>query len=275
MHDETLAALVRRHRDVEFCIRQQMKIDSSLRAHIAREFFGFSTKLPEAERAAAMKQTEALFKAVRAGTIEAVHDAAASMILMNDAARAPFDKIRTDNEKAMAKLARTLPAIGFVQGVKGFGELSFARIVATAGPLHNWRCHKLLCNRLGLGVYNGRAGSSWRKGFAKPLALGAEDWIAFGHSPHRNAMMFVISDTLFRQQWTGAAKAGNDIGMPSGPYGEIYLARRTKTMEEHPDWTPGHRRADALRIMVKALVRDLWRAWLADVNGPVEMREAA
>jgi hypothetical protein len=37
-----------------------------------------------------------------------------------------------------------------------------------------------------------------------------------------------------------------------------YALRRAKTAVTHPDWTDGHAYSDALRVMMKAFLRDLW-----------------
>lgn len=43
-------------------------------------------------------------------------------------------------------------------------------------------------------------------------------------------------------------------------YRAVYDQRREHTAETHPDWTPGHSHNDALRILSKRILRDLWRA---------------
>lgn len=50
------------------------------------------------------------------------------------------------------------------------------------------------------------------------------------------------------------------VKQASSPYRAAYDARRAHTAETHPDWTPGHSHNDALRIVSKAILRDLWRA---------------
>lgn len=42
------------------------------------------------------------------------------------------------------------------------------------------------------------------------------------------------------------------------PYRAIYDARRLRTSETHPDWTLGHSHNDALRVMGKSILRELW-----------------
>lgn len=43
------------------------------------------------------------------------------------------------------------------------------------------------------------------------------------------------------------------------PYRGLYDQRRAHTIITHSDWTPGHSHNDALRIVAKAVLRDLWR----------------
>jgi hypothetical protein len=44
------------------------------------------------------------------------------------------------------------------------------------------------------------------------------------------------------------------------PFRVIYDARRAHTSSTHPEWADGHSHNDALRIMSKAILKDLWRA---------------
>lgn len=77
----------------------------------------------------------------------------------------------------------------------------------------------------------------------------------------------VIEMTGFRHQWAGADEETGESGKPKGPYGEVYAKRRARTAETHPDWTKAHSHKDALRIMTKALIADLWSAWRAARKG--------
>jgi hypothetical protein len=60
----------------------------------------------------------------------------------------------------------------------------------------------------------------------------------------------------------------------AGDYRQVYDARRAHTAETHPDWTPGHSHNDALRIVSKRILRDLWRA-ARDYHCPELSQEAA
>lgn len=43
-----------------------------------------------------------------------------------------------------------------------------------------------------------------------------------------------------------------------GGYRKVYDARRAATKISHPDWTDGHSHNDALRIVSKAILKDMW-----------------
>lgn len=43
-----------------------------------------------------------------------------------------------------------------------------------------------------------------------------------------------------------------------GAYRYLYDERKEATRISHPEWTDGHRHADAMRIMAKAILRDAW-----------------
>lgn len=48
------------------------------------------------------------------------------------------------------------------------------------------------------------------------------------------------------------------IKQMEGGYRKIYDARRAATKISHPDWTDGHSHNDALRIISKAILKDMW-----------------
>ena len=69
-----------------------------------------------------------------------------------------------------------------------------------------------------------------------------------------------------KANWSTDAKtrayliATSCIKQPGTEYRAVYDQRRERTAETHPDWTPGHSHNDALRILSKRILRDLWRA---------------
>lgn len=69
-----------------------------------------------------------------------------------------------------------------------------------------------------------------------------------------------------KANWSTDAKtrayliATSCIKQPGTEYRAVYDARRAHTAVTHPDWTPGHSHNDALRILSKRILRDIWRA---------------
>lgn len=144
-------------------------------------------------------------------------------------------------------MVHELPVYEWAKGVHGLGDLGLAVLLAEAGDLSKYPTKGHLWKRLGLAPMDGKAMSSWRSSGG----LTADDWVEAGYSPRRRAEIHAcIADPMFRLQT-----------MVDGPYRAIYDRRRAATALSHPDWTKGHSHMDALRVMTKYLVRDLWREW--------------
>ena len=161
----------------------------------------------------------------------------------------------------METCAGQLAAFAFVEKVLGAGEIGLATIIGEAGDLSNYANPGKLWSRLGYAPYRGFAGSSWKRDswHQGEKALSKEEWTDHPFSGERYALMYAISDSMLRAQKT--KKTEDSPGEAKGPYGQIYMDRRRRTAETHPDWTDGHSHKDALRVMMKAYLRDLWVAW--------------
>lgn len=53
---------------------------------------------------------------------------------------------------------------------------------------------------------------------------------------------------------------GERYALDDNEYGQLYIDRRKHTAETHPEWTSAHSQNDAMRILSKRLLRNLWRA---------------
>lgn len=241
-----------------FCIKSQSRCDRSTEALIARTL-GYDPTAEEKSRKAVWKQASAVRKAVESGEGQVLcGDQAATalsacspIILLSAQSRAAWDAHRAQVEKRMRKIARQLPVWAFVEPIKGFGDLGLAIIVAETGNLSNYATKERVWKRLGLAVINGER---------QQRKAGADAAAAHGYSPRRRSEVWSLcSDSMFRHQWR-AEKDGVAAG-PSGPYGEVYARRKAHT--ETREWTLGHRHNDARRVMTKALIEDLWKAWRA------------
>jgi hypothetical protein len=257
MTTEAVEQIRSHHRRRRFAMKIQQKLDRALESFIRINGTAWTPDMSETEREVLNKEVRALIKKVRAGESSDFSDVVAT----SDKARAPADEMRDVCEKRMAELATGLPVYPWIEGIRGAGALGLATIVAEAGDLSKYPNPAKLWKRLGFAPYDGLAGSSWKRATWRPRALTAEEWIANPFSGERYALMHQIAVWLVNAQWIGKAKDPEGEGKPNGPYGKIYAARRKHTLKTHADWTPGHRRMDALRVTMKEFLKDLHVAW--------------
>ncbi len=270
-HHVVIADIIRLARKRDYFIKSANRAGNNAGAYV-RTYLDWRADLSEAARAQIAKRAASIMKAHATGKPQAPENAAiaaeiADVIEAASDIVAAMDTPRNTAELAMKKLARKLPAYAFAKSVTGFGDLGFAVVVGAAGDIGNYATPDRLRRRLGLApmAANGetRAMSNWKKG-----GLTAADWTEAGYNPRRRAAVFsCVEDSLFRAQWTGAAKSEDGQGKPKGRYGEVYARRRARTAETHPDWSKGHAHMDARRVMVQKLIDDLWAAWHAEIKG--------
>lgn len=253
-------------------IRAATRISNGVGA-LARRAMGWSPDAPDAEeiKKRAAKFVKASLAGKPAGDDEWIASGLAIDLVAASKQLAIAGAAEREIALRMEKLARGLPAYGFAKSVKGFGDMAFAVLVGEAGDIGTYqpggspRKAEKLWKRLGLAPYHGHALSNWRR----TGGLTAAEWEYLGYAPRRRAEVYaVIEDPLFRHQ---AASCG--------PYHEVYLKRRRRTAETHPDWTKGHSHHDAKRVMVKALISDLWHEWrragVIQPDGAIEIAPAS
>jgi hypothetical protein len=246
------------HRRRRYAMKVQQKIDRALESFVRINSTDWSFDADEAEREKYNRQVAAIISAARKGEGAA---AIVGLVRVTDVGREPFDDVRTDNEGEMEKLAAGLPVASWVASVRGAGNLGVATIVAEAGDLSNYPSPAHLWSRLGFAPYQGFAGSTWKRETWRPRALTKEEWTAHPFSGQRYGLMHQIAIWLVNAQWIAAGKSEDGEGKPNGPYGQIYYDRRQHTLGTHPDWSKMHRRMDALRVTMKAFLKDLWCEW--------------
>lgn len=158
---------------------------------------------------------------------------------------------RADLEKRMERMAEQLPVWHWAEGVRGFGALGLAQIVAECGDLANYDDPAKVWKRMGLGLVDGE-----RQG----KRSNADEALRHGYNPQRRSIMHVIGDSLMK-------------GNREGEYRTYYLSEKARQAEKHPADPPIAAHMRALRHMEKRLLRDLWRAWRATtVLSPKEPR---
>jgi len=268
--DDVVELIRAQHRTRRYAMKVQQKIDRALECFVRRGFTDWQPDLPEAERERFNREVARLIEAARDGEGD---DALADIVAATDQSREKFDAIRGAAEAAMRQAATELPVREWVEGVPGVGMLGLATIVAETGALHNYANPAKVWKRLGYAPYDGHAGSTWRRKTWRPRALTDEEWVENPFNKERYAMMAMVAQFLWMKQWRGAARSGNGAGRPSGPYGEVYARRRRHTAVTHPDWTKGHGHNDALRVMMKRFLADLWMQWTRSPGHGIDLRD--
>jgi hypothetical protein len=254
------------HRRRRYAMKVQQKIDRALESFIRINATKWTYDAPEADREKFNREVAKIIASARKGDGDQL---IVELVQKTDRGREPFDAMRKAAESAMEKLTEQLPVAEWIKGVRGAGALGLATIVAEAGDLANYPNPAKLWKRLGFAPYDGHAGSSWKRQTWRPRTLTAEEWIANPFSGERYALMHQVAVWLVNAQWIGKAKTESGEGEPNGPYGEIYAARRKHTLTTHADWSDGHRRMDALRVTMKAFLKDLHVEW-RNPRAPIE-----
>lgn len=257
MIDELVATIRALHRRRRFAMKTAQKVTLSLESYVRRNATDWHPKMNEQDRARIKREVQTIIKAARADEGHEHYRA----VQIADAACAPSLALRREDERAMDKLAQKLPVYPWVKAIPGAGAIGLATIIAEANDLSKYPNVAKLWKRLGYAPYEGLAGSTWKRETWRPRALSKDEWIANPFDGERYALMHEIAYSLWMKQWIGKAKTGTGIGAPNGRYGEIYAARRAKTTITHPDWSDGHGYNDALRVMMKAFLCDLWVEW--------------
>ena len=256
----TIEAIRAHHRERRFAMGIQQVLDRKLESYIRINKTEWHVGDDEATRDKANKDVAAKIKLARKGEGD---PSIVKVVRMTDDAGAPADAERARHEREMETLARSLPVAPWVETVPGLGYLGLATIIAETGDLSLYANVAKVWKRLGYAPYNGLAGSSWKRPTWRNgnAALTAEEWTENPFSGRRYSLIHVISVWLKNKQWIGAAKTDDGVGKPNGPYGEVYAERRARTAVTHADWSKQHSHMDALRVMMKEVLKDLWLQW--------------
>jgi hypothetical protein len=242
------------------------------------------------------KVSEVVEKDSNLADLKAVAAKAFRAVTMAATSRKHFDDELDDIIFEMETLAMALPAWLRLKDIRGFGAKGLAVIVAEAGGgLEQFATREKLWKRLCAAVLDGR-----RQGDPGPNPS-AQTWIDHGYSKLRRSEVWQHAEPLLKAQWVGdrdedgnkPAKSKKPVAVPAhanGHYGEVYAHRRTwtQTLNDAGAYadraaeiakrlkakgktvpkevlegrlTRGHLHNDALRVMSKALLEDVWRVW--------------
>lgn len=159
---------------------------------------------------------------------------------------------------SLQKRMRVNPIWPYFKDVKGVGEKTLARLMACIGdpylrPLDDGSYEPRTVSQLW--AYCGMHTIANKDGeivAAKRMKGVQANW-----NTEAKTRLFLLSQNLLRQG-IRKDKDGNQYAVTE--YGQLYLDRRAHTAVTHPEWNPGHGLNDALRIMGKELLKQLWRA---------------
>lgn len=282
LHDiETTCAIIRSdHRAARFAMKARMKVEQSFSSYVLVNQTHWSPNDDDNLQAEQRKRRDALIAAAKKcvtikrkpGTplvqdfiIEKPADEAVRAIVDLCAGTMvsvqPFIAMQAERERKMEKLVKQLPIAAWIDTVPGVSCGGVAQIIGECGNLSNYATERKLWKRLGFAPYDGLAMSSWKRETWRPRTLSSAEWIDNPFKGERYAIMAQIAQWLWVKQWTGAAKTEDGQGAPNGTYGQVYFDRRQATALSHEDWTKGHSHADALRVMMKRFLADLWQEW--------------
>lgn len=242
-----------------YAMKQQQRMDRALEAHIVFDVlgmpYGADKKVRDRFWADAKKLTSGANKATLKCPID-VAPLVSELVEANSTARKPYDEMRKKHEKAMKLLARKLPVWPMFKAVMPTGELSLARIVGEAGDISQYATVSKLWKRMGLAVMSGSRQGNPGKGAS------ADDWIAHGYVPRRRSIMWVIGDSMMKNNKT---------------YRPHYIAHKAYELartDENKPMSAMHAHRRAQRKMEKDFLADLWSAWMGRAKHLMVTRDA-
>lgn len=259
-------------------IRSRIMAENNRRNFVAN-LLGYSPGLEETKRAELFEEADAIITDLVAGKIE---HPASTFVLASQPGIESFEVAQKEIEKKMIPLAKQTPVAAWVEQPeqKGFGLLSLAVVIGETGDLRDYANPAKLWKRMGCHPWEFKGktqmGSTWKsKG-----GLSAEEWTAFGYSPRRRSIMYVIGQSLVK---------GNYLDKEHehpGPYRARYELKKADAIANRPEWTActckgtgkgarggkcadcggkGYRalRADrhGMLLATKLLLKNLWKAW--------------
>lgn len=180
-------------------------------------------------------------------------------------ALAPLAQSQANVEKEMAAVAKALPIwTEWGKGVRGFGELSCAKIVAGTGEMTAYSNPAKVWKRLGLAVIGGE----------RQRKVAGDAALEHGYVPLRRSDVWNVVATGMVKQIVRSVKDeegntvvdifGDSVAVPISPYGEYFLQERQRQRDKlraEKQHYRTHALNRAMRHLSKRLVRDMWVAW--------------
>lgn len=170
----------------------------------------------------------------------------------------PLKELEHRTVLSLQKRMRVNTIWPYFKDVKGVGEKTLARLMACIGdpylrPLDDGSYTPRTVSQLW--AYCGMHTMPNKDG--EIIAAKRMKGVQANWNTEAKTRLFLLSQNLLRQG-IRKDKDGNQYAVTE--YGQLYLDRRAHTAVTHPEWNPGHGLNDALRIMGKEPLKQLWRA---------------
>jgi hypothetical protein len=229
-----------------------------LQALVAGECCGYSSSMKEKDRLAAFQKAAKLIKEIDAGgNVQSRINGVVKVTLVGINA---FNDMKDSLEKEMVACAKKLPIFDWVQKPeqRGFGPLFLAIVIGETGDLCNYANPAKVWRRLGCApwAFNGKTlmGATWRSG--REGKLPAEEWEAFGYSPRRRSISYLIGEGIVKLNGLVEGSA-----RPCGPYRTRYDCAKALIKSKHPDYSDLRCHRHGMLLATKMLLKNLWWEW--------------
>lgn len=235
-------------------IKSKNMVANRLRAIVAT-LSGYRTEWTDEERKKAFKEAQDLIDRIRKG--EEPGHPLGKVVVAHTEAIALFEEPLAELEKSMVRLAEILPVAKWVLSPdqKGFGLLGLAIVVGECGNLSDYANPAKVWKRLGCAPFTSGGktlmGSTWRRG--KEGSLNSEEWTAFGYSPRRRSIAYLIGDGLMKQNGPGPYRKRYDEAKAA------YAARFAG--QDKKRYPPNRAHLHGMLLCTKRLLRELWVEW--------------
>lgn len=192
--------------------------------------------------------------------------------------------IESDLIKELNRQLKRSPFIDFAKSHVGVGEKQFARLITEINDPF-WRSENIInTDDETFTTRDGRTIAPGEVSFPAGPRTVTQLWsycglantetgqpvrrtrgIRSNWNQNAKTRTWLIIDSCLKQL-SPACRVTNETSIKShlegcscSPYRVVIDNRRTKTIVDHPEWSPGHALADAKRIAMRELLKDLWR----------------
>lgn len=269
MSPETIMAIAEHNRERNTLIRSRNRIQSTLLSHVGSAL-GYSPTLPDAERAAKIREATAMIKGIVSSKLDS-KQANSMRMFVEDMWRsvASLNMCIAVRTKAMTKMAETLPVADWIQEPEqnGAGLLTLAQIIGECGDLSNYPSPAHLWSRMGAAPYCScgvmQMGSTWRRAGKGSPKLSADEWTEYGQCKRRATLTHIIGENLMKQNFIRSKTKTGKARKKAGPYRARFdeAKKASKKSIFHADWSDCRHNNHAILLAGKRFLLELWKQW--------------